>query len=87
MGGTRTPIDNTYRPGRRCWVKNIGRQGRISWRGQCAAVGGNGQKGQGDSFGGDLDSFENRYGMVRSNGKSLHGLNFSNHRRLLGKLM
>ena len=39
----------------------------------------------GTSFGGGLGILENRYGMVRSNGKFGHGINFSNHRRLRRK--
>ena len=85
MSGTRTIVDNTFWPGRACWMKNIGSLGEIALRGKWAALGGNYQKGQCVSFGGGLGILENRYGMVRSNGKFGHGINFSNHRRLRRK--
>ena len=63
-------------------MTNIGSQGYIACRYQCAAIGGNGQKVQGVSFGGGIKSFKNVYGVVRRNGKSGHGLNFSNYRKM-----
>ena len=82
MSGTWKPVVNNCRPGRGRWMTNIGSQGYIACRYQCAAIGGNGQKVQGVSFGGGIKSFKNVYGVVRRNGKSGHGLNFSNYRKM-----
>ena len=67
-------------------MKKIGRQGDIYWRGKWEELGGNGKKVQSVSFRGGLGSFEHKYRIIISNGKSGHGLNLINHRRLRGKL-
>ena len=53
----KTPVNNTSRPGRGCWMKNIIKQGEIAWRGKLSELGCNDQNAQGVSFGCVLESF------------------------------